>query len=264
MEKKINIIDLKHIINDTKKLWIIKKNKPNTPVFIINNNDRTLIENEFFKKENNKINYSGKTYYISNRIVELLKKRDKNIKLENYGISHSEYIYPDQSENVKIMTSNIKNIINSNEKLFILSNYNNLFLSQENVDIIIEELKDLNIDAEIVFLGKSNLTTSDYLNNFLIEKIIGYKIDKNKFIDVETDRYNKIDSYISKFDIQQYINLLYYNSSEHVQAKVKKIIENNLPFVNTINISSNDIYNTDSEKIIIKRPIRLNRYNFFK
>ena len=283
MEKLLNILNLDDTtIKVDVEPWIIKKSEPNIPILRLKSGEKSLIETDTFKGDNNMISYNGKKYWISDNMLEELERLSrKEINLNDYGFSYAEYIDPElvekQSEKFKIQIENINHLFNSNDDTIIISDRHDSDLHKDLIENVKIELSKYNLEVKNTYLiSDSNLET--YTEDIplkklilVLEKLIGYKIQNNQFLNIPTDQYNKIHfydndrkSYTELKTIQETLNKIYFNSSEEMKNIVMEKILNVKPFVKFHHITGNEFNKFDIEKFIIQRPSRLHRFNFFK
>lgn len=283
MEKTVHLVDLDEtLIRVDVQPWIIKKTEPNIPIIRLNISDKKLIESELFKKDDLLIKYSGKEYWISQQMKDLLdKKAGREVKLTDYGVSYAEWFDPDlikeQTKNAEFLINNVSILKNTTEDVMIVSDRANLDLHSDLIDYVKTELNNINVDVKnVYFVSKNNLKT--YIDDsaydkitLILEKMIGYKIIDGTFTDIKVDQYNKVHFYdddrkvcSEAKSIQTFLNTIYFKSDDKVKNLVLEHIKTNMPFLKLHQITNNEFnpYIIDTVKLV--KPYRINKFNFFK
>jgi len=283
MEKLIHILELDNTaITVDVEPWIIKKTKPNVPIIRLRPGQRKLLEAGTFRGDDNLISYSGKEYWLSNELYkELERKTKKGVDLGLFGLSYAEFFDPDQvaeqANRVKICTDNIEHLKNTKDDVVIVSDRSNLELHSDLLEVVREKFGEYNIDIMNVYmLSKNNLKTDNedvpYQKALLtIEKMVGYKIVDSKFTNVPVDQYNKVYIYDDSrkvFDelntIQETFNKIYYNSDENIKPVVLNKVLSVKPFVKIHQVTGNEFNRFKTDTIMLTRPTRIYKFNFFK
>ena len=283
MEKTVHLVDLDEtLIRVDVQPWIIKKTEPNVPIIRLSISDRKLIESEFFKKDDLLIKYSGKEYWISQQMKDLLdKKAGREVKLTDYGVSYAEWFDPDlikeQTKNAEFLINNVSILKNTTEDVMIVSDRANLDLHSDLIDYVKTELNNINVAVKnVYFISKNNLKT--YIDDstydkivLILEKMIGYKIIDGVFTDIKTDQYNKVSFYDNDRNIcseakniQTFLNTFYFKSEDKIKNLVLEHIKSNMPFLKIFQITNNEFNPYLIESVILAKPYRINKFNFFK
>jgi len=283
MERLIHILDLDNTaITVDVEPWIINKTEPNEPIIRLRPGQRKLIEAGTFRGENNPISYSGKEYWISNEMYEELeRKTKKEVDLGGYGISYAEFFDPDQiaeqANRVKVCTDNIEHLKNTDDDVIIVSERSDLELHSVLLDVVREKLGEYNIDIKNVYLLSKNNLKTDIIDIplektlLVIEKMTGYKIVDGKFTNVPVEQYNKVHIYDNSRKVydelcttQETFNKIYYNSDENIKAVILNKVLSVKPFLKIHQVTANEFNRFKVEHIILKRPTRIYKFNFFK
>jgi len=283
MEKLLHILDLDQtIINVDVEPWIIKKIEPNVPIIRLKPGERKLIESGTFRGDDNLISYCGREYWLSNGMYERLEKKTKpEVDLADYGVSYAEFIDPElvaeQANKFKLNVDNLEHLFNTKDDVIIMSERSDLDLHEELIQCVRDEVTKYNIDIKNVYmLSNNNLRT--YTEDIdlkklilLIEKLIGFKIEDEKFTNIEVDQYNKVHVYDNSrksFDemktIQETLNKIYFDSNDEMKAKVMNKIVSSRPFIKIHQMTGNEFNKFNIEKVVLERPSRIHRFNYFK
>ena len=84
-----HFIDLDVILKTESKPWIVSKENPNIPILKIDPSDFRIFQSGIYRNQNNKIEFNGKTFWLSNEVMNKVKLAAKKYKadLSNLAIS---------------------------------------------------------------------------------------------------------------------------------------------------------------------------------
>jgi len=250
------------------KVWIIDKENPSKPILKLSHLDFSLIQDGIYKKDDIKIEYNDNSYYISQELYDRIYKI-KHIKEDRIGISFVEFYNPTMVKKIKILLSNIRHLSNKNIDVAILSaRFDRKADSKFLADLRLE-LKGINIGLDKIFYVGDKLYMKHYEKmsiekvKVILEHFIGYKIDKNKFVDEEIESYDEIHFYDDldlnieyALNIQEYLQDLLYKTPDNIYKKIIDRIKNNKLTLYTYLISSNTINKFKINKVNIIEPIK--------
>ncbi len=124
MDKEIAFFDLDNTLWYIKSdVWVIDKNKPSVPILKISPIEFALIKSGIYVKDDILIEYNGDSYFISKDMLERIERKIKNIKLNNIGISYSEFFDDNilNKKDVQVLLDNIKHLIGKNIEIGVLT-----------------------------------------------------------------------------------------------------------------------------------------------
>jgi len=78
---KAHFIDLEIILKLESKPWVVDKNNPNVPILKIEKSDFNLYQSGIYKSHGNKLSFNGKTFWLPNEFMNLLKVKTKKLKM---------------------------------------------------------------------------------------------------------------------------------------------------------------------------------------
>lgn len=271
MNKVIHFFDLDNTLwTINSNAWVIIKDNPSKPIIILNKIELDDISNGVFKKEDNLIEYNGNQYWISDLMVDRIKKRFKNIELKDLGISFIEFTNPDYYDKIHIFLENIRHLIgNKNVEIGIIS----ARYSVENDKNILVALKDelnkfgLSISKFYYISDSFKKRNNDKINidkmKVIMEHVTGFHIKGDHFLPLKQDFYNEIHFYDDEIqnintvnNIQIYLEEYIKNSEDEIFHKVISKIDKFNPVVYTHLISNNNLNRFKTTKIDIKKPIK--------
>lgn len=269
--EELHLFDLDGTLwNFDSKIWIIDKNNPGKPIMKLSNKDFKLIKSGIYRKDDILIEYNGKSYYISNLLLEKLQRYVKSLIPERIGFSFIEFIDNKWIKNVKFLIKNIFHLSNNtNINIGFLSGRWDKHKDGKFLNDLRLELKNLNLDLDkIIFVNDYfNYSVNDNTNyqklNSILEHLIGYKIDKNKFVALKQDKYNSIyfyDDEVSNINIckhiQEYFNELVLNTDDEVYNLIKIRLKESKLKLTTCLLTNNNLNNYKKEQFVLTEPVK--------
>lgn len=251
-----HFIDLDILIKNDSKAWIVDKNKPNIPILKIDNSDLSIFKSGVLKSQNNKMSFNGKTFYLSNDFMNKLKIKVKKHKsdISNLGISFQEFLNPELIENVKfeIDLSILKNIVNTNDDIYIFCSKNTKENFKNQILKIEEEFENIGLKIKNfyylseTFFNKDEDKMAFIKNKIILQHLIGLKVDGDKFIDEGIDEYSEIFYYDDNLkstklslDINGIFEKFTMNTEKSIKESIKLKIQNNDKILNIKEFTNN-------------------------
>lgn len=242
--KKCHIYDLENsLVNIERKIWIIEKNNPSEPILRLSESDFKLIESGIFRSQNNRIEFNGKLYFISNEMITRLGNiaEKKGFNLENLGISLREYLDKEIIDKLKfhILSENISHLRNKTENFYIISSRLIEDKYTKLTNKLSDELTNEGIKVEKIYFINENFYNQDEDETsykkavILLQHLFGLKIKDHKFVAESTERYDEVcyyDALESNISYLKNINRTFeeiYNNTENESLKnvIKMLLE---------------------------------------
>jgi hypothetical protein len=249
--------------------WVVDKQNPSKPLLKISKSDLRLMESGIWKSHGNKIEFSGRTFWLPTNIYNQIKIKCKveGANLANLAISLQEFLNKDFINNLdfNLRLENIIHVKNKVEDIYIICSkqterlYGDLIVKLEEKlreeGILIKKFynitdKPMDWESDSVKYKKSRL---------LLQHLIGYKTDGDKFIDTELKKYTKINFYDVEWDtlsICKEINVLLNFLVDNTKSGLKDIIKEDVKEFNpqlTVNrVSDNAINRIESQSAILE------------
>lgn len=263
-----HIFDIDTLIEMNSMPWIVDKTTPNAPLMKIPMHEFNLIKSGIYRSQNNKVEFNGRTYWLPSKLVNELKVTCKLSKVDfsNLAISLQEFIN--------------KEIINELDYKLKLENIN--FLSDKNTDVYIicskqtknkyevvlnkleESLREINVKLKkFYYISETfyNIKNDDIKYKklkVLLQNLVGYKIEKNCFIDEEYNRYDEVYYYDNNYDTLKFsddlntmFNVILRNTQDGLKNVIKEDISQYKPSIIVNQINENVLNN----KIIKRQPL---------
>jgi len=280
---KCHIYDLENsLVSIDRKIWIIEKNNPSEPIIRINESDFKVIESGVFRNQNNRVEFNGKIYFLSNEMMKSLGSitNKKSFSIDNLGISMREYIDKEQIDKLKfnILSENISHLRNKIEDFYIISSrliedkYTKLTNELE------EELTNEGIKVEKIYYINETFYNQDEDENsykksvIILQHLFGLKIKDHKFVAESTDRYNEVcyydalESNISDLrNINETFDKIYDNTENESLRNVVKTLIKKLDLKLQLNlVTTNEMNRFNTEEIEIQLLIKESYVKSFK
>lgn len=264
----INWFDLDGVLWITDaKWWIVDKKNPDKHIIKISQYEGSLIVSGFYKKDNLFIHYNGLDGWLSKELYDKILKI-KDISIENIGFSWREfndsYLISKQLNSLKI---NMTPLAHINPKIDIV----NILTARSNKNAHIELLnklenelknKDLFINDSIFVNDINNISIQGNSSVkkclYILQNIIGYKIDGNKFVPIKCQDYNISNFYddqdfnINECDnINKYLSMLLDKTMKSLKDLIISDIFERKPILNVHLVTTNELNPFTSKEIKI-------------
>lgn len=266
---KAHFFDIDTILVANSKVWVVDKRNPNVPIMKISQSDFNLIKSGIYKSQNSRIDFGGKSYYITSDMMDTLKVKCKNQKsdISNLGFSMQEFMNKELIENIdyKVNVNNIQHIKNTDDHIYIICSSN----TKKNYEYMIKKMEDglkengLKIEnyyfiSETFYNRDEDKITHDKIR-LLLQHLVGLKTDGNKFINEEISKYSEIyyyDDDISSINLainsNSIMQVLISNSEQDIKSKIKEILKSEDNIINVNLVTPNKFNRFKSTKVNIE------------
>lgn len=268
-----HFFDIDTFIKLEQKVWIIDKSKPNKPVLKLSKSDYNVLKNKLFLNQDLKLRISGEYYYFNQQMFDSIKLGCKNIKADISNLSFSfEEFKNIESLNYNLDLTTIKHLFRTNDIVYIVcSKMKNNFYEKiiEDLDnklrsngikprdyyFLIEDSTKV-LDTDIVIYKKMKL---------FLQHLVGYKTDKNKFIDEKLTDVDDVYYYAdNKTDISRMESFnklfrkLLSNTDEYLKDIILSTISERKKTLTTNFVTSNkmNLFNTKSYDLSYNNRLR--------
>lgn len=277
---KAHFFNIDTLIKVDSKVWIVDKDNPNIPLFKISESDFNLIRNGIYKSQGNKVEYNGEVYYLPSSISNKLRVKMKlnNTNFDKIGISMQEFMNKEivNDKDFKINMDIISPLKNTDDDIYIICSSQVRRVYQEIINEFQEKLKDEGLQIKNFYFISDTFTNRDRDDiNFkvirlLLQHLIGYKTDNNKFTDQEIERYNTISIYDNQNDtikIADESNLVLKSLLNHTDDGLRSVIKEDLidnrPFLVVNQITDNQLNNKITKKVSIEYTNLIKKFDSF-
>ena len=238
-----HFIDLDIILKAESKPWIVSKENPNIPILKIDLADFKTFQSGIYRNQNNKIEFNGKTFWLSNEAMNKVKLAAKKYRadLSNLAISMQEYLNPQLIENIpfQIDLSVFNSIINTDDDIYIICSKNNKRNYEKQIQKLEEDLKEKGLKIKNfyyiseTFMNRNEDDISHLKVKLILQHLIGLKTEVDKIVNEEIKDYTQITFYDdskSAIELSKRINnvleSLLMKTEKDVKLKVKDKIKN--------------------------------------
>lgn len=200
-----HFFDLNTLITINSKVWIVENTNPNTPLLRISKHEFNLIKKGVYKNFNIKVKLSGNDYWISEEIYNNLKVSCKNKKanIADLAFSMQEFMNPEIIEkgDYQIHIENIRHLKNTQDDIFIICSKNSKKAYEPIIEKLEDKIKEFGLTIKKYFFISETFYNKDKAeivnakSKLLLQFLIGLKIEDNKFINEEVERYDGVTLY---------------------------------------------------------------------
>jgi hypothetical protein len=261
-------IDLNVLLEMDNQAWVVDKTKANTPILKISKSDFNLIRSGIYKSQGNKVDFNGRNYYLPTDLMNKIKIKTKsyNIDFGNLGISLQEFMNKDLIDTMKFRINEefIEGLKNEIYDIFVICSKQ----TSKSHETILEKIKDEfnrnGLQVKTFYPISENFMNQDdddikYKKmKLLIQHLVGYKTDGNKFKDEEITRYDQIhfyDNYSETLKIQKEVNnlleFILSRTDDGLRSVIKEDVIEYRPILWVHKENENKMNKRVSEKVIL-------------
>lgn len=238
---KSHFFDLDTILITNNKVWIVDKTIPNIPIMKISKSDFNLIKKGIYRNQNNSIKFSGHTYWLPTHLFEKLKIKAKNYRVDisNLAFSLQEFMNKELIENLDydINLENILHLKNTDDDIYVICSKN----TKRNYELMISKIED-KLKENGLIIKKFYYISETFYNRvsddisykkarLLLQHIVGFKTEGDKFIYDKIEQYNELfyyDDDDNAIKLSKESNKLLTVLLSNTDVKLKEIIKNDL------------------------------------
>jgi hypothetical protein len=236
-----HFIDLDILLKTESKPWIVSKENPNIPILKMEPSDFKLFQSGIYRNQNNKLEFNGKTFYLSSEFMNKVKLAAKKHRadISNLAISMQEYLNKELVENIPFaLDMSIFNpIINQDDDIYIICSKNSKRNYEKQILKLEEKLKELGLQIKKyyfiseTFFNRNEDDISHLKVKLILQHLIGLKTEMDKIVNEEITDYTQITFYDdskSAIELAKRINhvleSLLLKTEKEVKLKVKEKI----------------------------------------
>jgi len=274
-------IDLDALVKIENKAWIVDKNSPNIPLLKLSKSDFNLIKSGIYRSQNNKIEFNGVTYWLPSELINKLKIKAKISKIDfgNLAISLQEFLNKSIIDNLDFEVNSflISKLKNTEDDIYIIcskqtkKNYQNITDKIEK-DFLKAGLKIKNyyFISETFYNQKEDNIEFKKMR-LLLQHLLGYKTEGDKFIDQEITKYNKIHYYDSNINtlkisdrINELLSFVLSNTDKGLANVIKEDVKDFRPTLYLNRVNDNEVNKIDNKKIILSLSTLIKTFESFR
>lgn len=264
---KARFYDIDTLLTIENQAWVVNKDQPNVPLYKIEKSDFNLIKSGIYRKQNNKIDFNGRTFWLPTQLVNELKVKAKSYKTDfsNLAISMQEFLNKDIIDHLDYSLNEglIDDLKNSSDDVYIICNRQSKRNYESLLQKLEEQLKEVGVSIKAFYYISENFYNQNddefkfKKMRLLLQHLVGYKTDGDKFIDEEVTRYNSIRYYDNNYDtlkfaddINPLFEIILSKTDNGVREVIKEDVKEYRPSL-MINKVNDNLYNRLEEKKVI-------------
>ena len=261
-------IDLNVLLEMDNQAWVVDKKNANTPIVKISKSDFNLIKSGIFKNQGNKVDFNGRTYYLPTDLMNKIKIKTKsyNIDFSNLAISLQEFMNKSLIEEMKFEINKdvIHELKNNIDDIYIICSKQTKRTYETIIEKIKEEFEKSGLKIKTFYPISENFMNQDDDDikfkkmRLLLQHLVGYKTEGNKFKDEEITRYDQIhfyDNYSETLKITKEMNnlleFLLSRSDDGLRSVIKENVQDFKPNLWVHKENENKMNKRSSEKVIL-------------
>jgi hypothetical protein len=261
-------IDLNVLLEMDNQAWVVDKKNANTPIVKISKSDFNLIKSGIFKNQGNKVDFNGRTYYLPTDLMNKIKIKTKsyNIDFSNLAISLQEFMNKSLIEEMKFEINKdvILELKNNVDDIYIICSKQTKRTYETIIEKIKEEFEKNGLKIKTFYpISENFMNQNDDDIKFkkmrlLLQHLVGYKTEGDKFKDEEITRYDQIhfyDNYSETLKITKEMNnlleFLLSRSDDGLRSVIKENVQDFKPNLWVHKENENKMNKRSSEKVIL-------------
>jgi hypothetical protein len=261
-------IDLNVLLEMDNQAWVVDKKNANTPIVKISKSDFNLIKSGIFKNQGNKVDFNGRTYYLPTELMNKIKIKTKsyNIDFSNLAISLQEFMNKSLIEEMKFEINKdvILELKNNIDDIYIICSKQTKRTYETIIEKIKEEFEKNGLKIKTFYpISENFMNQNDDDIKFkkmrlLLQHLVGYKTEGDKFKDEEITRYDQIhfyDNYSETLKITKEMNnlleFLLSRSDDGLRSVIKENVQDFKPNLWVHKENENKMNKRSSEKVIL-------------
>ena len=280
---KAHFFDIETILVMGSKVWIVDKSNPKVPIIKISRSDFNLIKSGIYKSQNNSIDFGGSTYWVPEKLMNTLKVKCKNLKIDITKLifSMQEYMNPEIIETLDydINIENLQHLKNTTDDIYFICSKNTKNNYEKIIKKIEEKLENIGLVVKKYYFISDTFYNRDLDEvahkkvRLLLQHLIGMKTEGDKFIEEELEKYDEIEFYEDDentislaIDCNKLLQLIIDNSESSIKSNIKDLLKSEtLLYVNFV--SPNKVKRFSKTKVVVEYHNLIKtfeRFNFKK
>ena len=278
---KAHFFDLDSILLVSAKVWIIDKTIPNIPIMKLSQSDFNLIRSGIYKSQGNDISFGGHTYWLPTNLFEKIKIKCKNHRtdISNLAFSMQEFMNKELIENLDydLNLENILHLKNTDDHIYVICSKN----TKRNYELMISKIEDKLKENGLIIKKYYHISETFYNRNdddishkkvrLLLQHLIGYKTESDKFIDEKLEKYEEIYFYDDETttiklacDCNKLLMFLISNTESSIKELIKQDLKQNEPTLIVNQITTNKVNRFITTKVILQFSNLIKVFESFK
>ena len=256
-------IDLNVLLKIENQAWVVDKKNANTPILKISKSDFNLIKSGIFKSQGNKVDFNGRSYYLPTSLMNEMKIKTKSY---NLGISLQEFMNKDLIEKMdyQINEEIISELKNNVDDIYVICSNQTKKAYETIIEKIKEEFYKNGLKIKTFYpISENFMNQNDDDIKFkkmrlLLQHLVGYKTEGDKFKDDEITRYDQIhfyDNYSETLKITKEMNnlleFILSRTDDGLRSVIKENVQDFRPNLWVHKENENKLNKRISDKVIL-------------
>jgi len=276
-----HFLDLDVLINFDSAVWIVSKTKPKEPIIRITQSEFNLIRKGIYKKFNCQLNMSGQSYWLPENLYNSLKIKcvQKRLDITDLSFSMQEFLNPEIIDKLdySIMNDHIEHLKNSDDDIYIICSKSSKTSYEPMIKKLEEHFFKIGLKPKkYYFISETfyNKNTDDISHKkvrLVLQHLVGYKTDSDKFTDEEITKYSKIDFYdddVSTIKLANSVNsvldFILSNTDDDLKSNIKSNIKQEETYLVTNQVTGNKVQPFISNVITLRVGNLIKTFESFK
>jgi hypothetical protein len=266
---KAHFFDLDVLIKIDSLVWIVSKTKPNQPIIKLTQSEFNLVKKGIYRRYNSQLKISGTNYWLPENLLNEIKIKCKkfNCDLTDLAFSMQEFMNKEVIDKLdyEIFIKNFEHLKNSNDDIYVICSKN----SKQNYDTIIRKLEKSFFEMGLRVKNYYYLSETFYnrdqddivhkKSRLLLQHLIGFKTENDKFSENEIQKYEIISFYDDdnraiEFvkDINSTLKFILSNTEEELNKNIKDVVNGNDLLLSVNLVTHNGIMPFSTSEVILK------------
>ena len=264
-----HFFDIDVLVEVNSKVWVISKTNPSIPIIKISKHEFNLIKRGIYKKYKQNLSIGSESYWLSEDLMNSLKVRCKNLRCDITDLSFSmqEFMNPEVIDNLdfKVMVDHFQQLKNTKDVIYVICSKNTEKNYKKVVDKLIEKMADFGLVIKDFYYLSETFYNRDKDNishtkvKLLLQHLVGYKSDNDKFIDEEITQYDRIYFYDDESsvislanDCNKLFDFLVSNTEDVIKSNIKDIVREDDKIIIVNKVTNNKVNPFITKEVLVE------------
>jgi hypothetical protein len=264
-----HFFDIDVLVEVNSKVWVISKTNPSIPIIKISKHEFNLIKRGIYKKYKQNLSIGSESYWLSEDLMNSLKVRCKNLRCDITDLSFSmqEFMNPEVIDNLdfKVMVEHFQQLKNTKDDIYVICSKNTEKNYKKVVDKLIEKMADFGLVIKDFYYLSETFYNRDKDNishtkvKLLLQHLVGYKSDNDKFIDEEITQYDRIYFYDDESsvislanDCNKLFDFLVSNTEDVIKSNIKDIVREDDKIIIVNKVTNNKVNPFITKEVLVE------------
>lgn len=264
-----HFFDIDVLVEVNSKVWVISKTNPSIPIIKISKHEFNLIKRGIYKKYKQNLSIGSESYWLSEDLMNSLKVRCKNLRCDITDLSFSmqEFMNPEVIDNLdfKVMVDHFQQLKNTKDTIYVICSKNTEKNYKKVVDKLIEKMVDFGLVIKDFYYLSETFYNRDKDNishtkvKLLLQHLVGYKSDNDKFIDEEITQYDRIYFYDDESsvislanDCNKLFDFLVSNTEDVIKSNIKDIVREDDKTIIVNKVTNNKVNPFITKEVLVE------------